>query len=220
MKRGGTARHQSFLAPELARREVGIREQVVPDIIAGVSLCAAGAGGVPAARALPGAADGAADGPSRRERLTLMRMWELLREDGYAGSYDPVRRYARGWRRSQGHGDTAYEARHLRQHEDGGRHGVCRQGPAVQPPLCAAVQSLSGGTGGLYAGCGLGEGQVENQLGTIRERWFTPRLRFASYAELNAWLLDQCVAWARRQSHPDDSERTVVAVFEAENGPR
>ena len=61
---------------------------------------------------------------------------------------------------------------------------------------------------------------MENQLGTIRERWFTPRLRFASYAELNAWLLDQCVAWARRQSHPDDSERTVVAVFEAENGPR
>ena len=45
---------------------------------------------------------------SRRERLTLMRMWELLREDGYTGSYDAVRRYARRWRRAQGHADTAY----------------------------------------------------------------------------------------------------------------
>lgn len=34
MRRGGAARHQSFLAPELARRDVVIREQVVPDIIA------------------------------------------------------------------------------------------------------------------------------------------------------------------------------------------
>ena len=45
---------------------------------------------------------------TRRERLTLMRMWELLREDGYAGSYDAVRRYAHRWRRAQGHADTAY----------------------------------------------------------------------------------------------------------------
>jgi len=45
---------------------------------------------------------------SRRERLTLMRMWELLREHGYAGSYDAVRRYAQRWRRAQGHGATAY----------------------------------------------------------------------------------------------------------------
>ena len=65
-------------------------------------------------------------------------------------------------------------------------------------------------------GAGWEKGQVENQVGTIRERWFTPRLRFASYAELNAWLLDQCVATARRQPHPDDPTRTVFAVFEAE----
>ena len=65
-------------------------------------------------------------------------------------------------------------------------------------------------------GAGWEKGQVENQVGTIRERWFTPRLRFASYAELNAWLLDQCVASARRQPHPDQPERTVFEVFEAE----
>ena len=38
------------------------------------------------------------------------------------------------------------------------------------------------------------KGQVENQVGLVRERFFTPRLRVASYEELNAWLLDRCVA--------------------------
>ena len=38
------------------------------------------------------------------------------------------------------------------------------------------------------------KGQVENQVGVVRERFFTPRLRVASYEELNAWLLDRCVA--------------------------
>lgn len=32
------------------------------------------------------------------------------------------------------------------------------------------------------------KGQVENQVGNIREHLFTPRLHFASYAEINAWL--------------------------------
>ena len=32
------------------------------------------------------------------------------------------------------------------------------------------------------------KGQVENQVGLVRERFFTPRLRVASYDELNAWL--------------------------------
>src|SRR5947207_852956 len=37
------------------------------------------------------------------------------------------------------------------------------------------------------------KGRVENQVGGGRERFFTPRLRVASYEELNAWLLDRCV---------------------------
>jgi transposase len=41
------------------------------------------------------------------------------------------------------------------------------------------------------------KGQVENQVGGVRERFFTPRLRVASYEELNAWLLDRCVAYAK-----------------------
>jgi transposase len=41
------------------------------------------------------------------------------------------------------------------------------------------------------------KGQVENQVGLVRQRFFTPRLRFKSYDELNAWLLDQCIAYAK-----------------------
>ncbi len=36
-----------------------------------------------------------------RERLTLIRVFEALRSLGYAGGYDAVRRYARGWRRQR-----------------------------------------------------------------------------------------------------------------------
>ena len=37
------------------------------------------------------------------------------------------------------------------------------------------------------------KGQVENQVGLVRERFFTPRLRFKSYDDLNAWLIDKCL---------------------------
>ncbi len=60
------------------------------------------------------------------------------------------------------------------------------------------------------------KGQVENQVGMIRERFFTPRLRFASYEELNAWLADRCVAHAKAHRHPEIAEATVWSVFEAE----
>jgi hypothetical protein len=60
------------------------------------------------------------------------------------------------------------------------------------------------------------KGQVENQVGLIRERFFTPRLRFASYEEMNAWLLDQCVAYAKRHPHPEFKDKTVWQVFEEE----
>jgi transposase len=43
-----------------------------------------------------------------RERLTLIRLFEQLRELGYEGGYDAVRRYAQGWR--QDHATTLVEA--------------------------------------------------------------------------------------------------------------
>jgi transposase len=60
------------------------------------------------------------------------------------------------------------------------------------------------------------EGQVENQVGLVRERFFTPRLRVKSYEELNAWLLDKCIAHAKAHKHPEMPDRTVWEVFEQE----
>jgi transposase len=60
------------------------------------------------------------------------------------------------------------------------------------------------------------KGQVENQVGLVRERFFTPRLRVKSYDELNAWLLDQCIAYARAHRHPEQRDRTIWEAFEAE----
>ena len=58
------------------------------------------------------------------------------------------------------------------------------------------------------------KGQVENQVGLVRERFFTPRLRVKSYDELSAWLMDKCIAWAKAHAHPELLERTIWEVFE------
>ena len=60
------------------------------------------------------------------------------------------------------------------------------------------------------------KGQVENQVGTVRQRFFSPRVRVRSYEELNAWLLDRCIAWAKAQPHPEVRDRTIWQMFEAE----
>jgi transposase len=60
------------------------------------------------------------------------------------------------------------------------------------------------------------KGQVENQVGLVRERFFTPRLRFKSYDELNAWLTDKCIAYAKAHPHPELTRQTIWEVFEAE----
>jgi len=60
------------------------------------------------------------------------------------------------------------------------------------------------------------KGQVENQVGLVRERFFTPRLRFKTYDELNAWLMDRCIAYAKAHPHPERPEQTVWEVFEEE----
>jgi transposase len=60
------------------------------------------------------------------------------------------------------------------------------------------------------------KGQVENQVGLVRQRFFTPRLRVTSYDELNAWLLDRCVAFAKAHKHPELADCTIWQAFEAE----
>lgn len=60
------------------------------------------------------------------------------------------------------------------------------------------------------------KGQVENQVGTSRERLFTPRLRFPGYPELNGWLEARCLSLAQESGHPEAKDRTISEVFEDE----
>ena len=60
------------------------------------------------------------------------------------------------------------------------------------------------------------KGQVENQVGNLRDQMFRPKPRVKSLSELNAWLEDQCVAYAKRNQHPEYKERTIWDVFQEE----
>jgi hypothetical protein len=67
---------------------------------------------------------------------------------------------------------------------EGSYDAVRRSHYLVQPVACTPAS-------------GWGKGQVENQVGLVRERFFTPRLRIKSLDELNVWLLDKCIAYAK-----------------------
>jgi hypothetical protein len=60
------------------------------------------------------------------------------------------------------------------------------------------------------------KGQVENQVGLVRERFFTPRLRVKSLEELNAILMDRAIAYAKAHKHPEIAEQTIFEAFEEE----
>ena len=226
-------------------------------------------------------------GRSARERLTLIRLFEALRELGYAGGYDAVRRYARGWEASRAstpvaafvplsfapgeayqfdwshevvvmngatvtvkvahvrlcHSRMMFARAYPRETQEmvfdahdrafAFFRGACTRG--IYDNMKTAVDTIFVGRERAYnrrflqmcshylvdpVACtpnsGWEKGQVENQVGLVRERFFTPRLRVKSYEELNALLLDRCVAHARAHRHPEQRERTVWEVFEAE----
>jgi len=222
-----------------------------------------------------------------REQLTLIRIFEELRERGYAGGYDTVRRYARRWSKKRGQSvaaafvplsfapgeayqfDWSHEivllngatvkvkVAHVRlcysrmvfvhaypretqemvfdAHERAFAffRGACRRG--IYDNMKTAVETVFIGKERRYnrrflqmcshylidptactPAAGWEKGQVENQVGVIRERFFTPRLRFKSYPEMNAWLLDKCIAYAKVHRHPELPEQTVWEIFETE----
>ncbi|TEU19348.1 MAG: IS21 family transposase [Anaerolineales bacterium] len=64
------------------------------------------------------------------------------------------------------------------------------------------------------------KGQVENQVGLARTRFFSQRRRFEDMAEVNEFLLSECLAWAKTHPHPEDSTRTIWEVWEQEERPR
>lgn len=59
------------------------------------------------------------------------------------------------------------------------------------------------------------KGQVENQVGNIREWLFTPTPKCSTFTELNAWLAQRCRELALR-SHPDQPSRTIAELFNEE----
>ena len=59
-------------------------------------------------------------------------------------------------------------------------------------------------------------GQVENQVGTVRRRLFTPRRRATDLSALNEALSGGCLAWAQTHRHPTFKDKTVREVFEVE----
>ncbi len=228
---------------------------------------------------------------SARERLTLIRVYEDLREAGYDGSYDAVRRYARGWQKERGavtaeayvplsfaageayqfdwsheivllNGVTvAVKVAHVRlchsrmlfvraypreaqemvfdAHDKAFAFfkGTCARG--IYDNMKTAVDAVFMGKAkgqdrqfnrrfaqmcGHYlvepTACtpasGWEKGQVENQVGLVREKFFTPRLRMKSYDELNAWLLDKSIAYAKVHRHPELPDTTIWECFEDE----
>lgn len=56
------------------------------------------------------------------------------------------------------------------------------------------------------------KGQIENQVGNVREWLFTPTPRFESFAELNAWLAVCCEELSGRR-HPEQTGRTIADCF-------
>jgi transposase len=227
------------------------------------------------------------EGKAHRERLTLIRIFEALRGQGYEGGYDAVRRYARSWQRDRAatsvdayvplsfapgeayqfdwsheivliNGTTVtVKVAHVRlchsrmlfvraypretQEMVFDAHdrafaffkGACTRG--IYDNMKTAVDVIFVGRERAYnrrfaqmcshyliepVACtpasGWEKGQVENQVGLVRERFFTPRLRVKSFDELNIWLVEQCVSYARAHRHPEVRDRTIWEQFEAE----
>lgn len=224
---------------------------------------------------------------SRRERLTLVRIYEELRNQGYDGGYDAVRRYATGWKQRETEvssaafvplsfapgeafqfdwsheimvidgATTTVKVAHVRlchsrmmyvraypretqemvfdAHDKAFAFfgGACARG--IYDNMKTVVDALAIGKDRVFnrrfvqmcshhliepTACtpasGWEKGQVENQVGVVRRRWFTPRLKFKSYAELNAWLEDRCTEWAKAHPHPEVRDKTIWEMFEAE----
>jgi transposase len=60
------------------------------------------------------------------------------------------------------------------------------------------------------------KGQVENQVGVVRNRFFAKRRRFASLEELNEWLEGECRNHSATAKHPEFKDKTVDQVFAEE----
>ena len=227
------------------------------------------------------------EGKATRERLTLIRVFEELREAGFKGSYDAVRRYAKAWGKERGsvtadayvplsfaageayqfdwshevvrinNATVVLKVAHVRlchsrmffvraypretqemvfdAHDKAFAffRGTCTRG--IYDNMKTAVDAIFVGKDRQYnrrflqmcshyliepTACtpasGWEKGQVENQVGLVRERFFTPILRVKSLEELNGLLLDKSIAYAKAHKHPEITDQTIWQMFEAE----
>lgn len=227
------------------------------------------------------------EGKATRERLTLIRVFEDLREAGFKGSYDAVRRYAKAWGKERGsvtadayvplsfaageayqfdwshevvrinNATVVLKVAHVRlchsrmffvraypretqemvfdAHDKAFAffRGTCTRG--IYDNMKTAVDAIFVGKDRQYnrrflqmcshyliepTACtpasGWEKGQVENQVGLVRERFFTPILRVKSLEELNGLLLDKSIAYAKAHKHPEITDQTIWQMFEAE----
>jgi transposase len=60
------------------------------------------------------------------------------------------------------------------------------------------------------------KGQIERQVGFVRQRLFAKRRKFADLEELNSWLRDECRTLAASLKHPEFTDQTVAEVLERE----
>jgi transposase len=60
------------------------------------------------------------------------------------------------------------------------------------------------------------KGQVENQVKTVRQRFFIPRPKVKDFGELNALLLSRCIGWAKTRKHPTIPDKMEWEVYEEE----
>ena len=67
-----------------------------------------------------------------------------------------------------------------------------------------------------YLGYARGRRRVENQVGNVREWLFTPKVRCADLAELNAHLAARGLQLARERHHPEQTSRKIIEVWEEE----
>jgi hypothetical protein len=99
--------------------------------------------------------------------------------------------------------------------------GTCRRG--LYDNMKTAVETVFIGKDRLYNRRFLqmrGHRRPAGRRARTRSGWCgsasSHRLRFKSYEELNAWLLDRCVAYAKAHKHPEFAGQTVWSSFEAE----
>lgn len=69
---------------------------------------------------------------------------------------------------------------------------------------------------GCTPAAGWEKGQVENQVGVARRRFFTPQLKVKDFRELNKILKERCIAWAKTHRHPTQNDKTIWEVYEQE----